>query len=462
MMIKAEKVIGLEKAAATLAGKRVLVVGLGRTGKALSSFLVRAGALVTATDVLPAPQIPKLRELRAAGVRVEAGGHTPGSFTGADLIVVSPGVPLSIPALKDAQNAGVEIISDMELAYRFIDAPIVAVAGTNGKSTTTAITGEVLESYGKKVFVGGNIGIPVIEYLEGEGADWCVLEVSSFQLEAVKDFRPNIGVLLNITEDHLDRYADFEEYAETKLRLFMNQGGEDYAVVNVGDPVIADAVSRGLLKGEVVPFLTEGSLREGLFLRGKEIVCRSGDSEVVYPTEGFKLTGLHNLENIMAVIACAMIVGIPMDSAIETIKGFEGLPHRMEFIREISGVRYVNDSKGTNVGALGKALEGSGGNLILIAGGKDKGSDYGPLKGLVREKVKLLLLMGQSRFKMKEALGEATETVLAEGLEEALGLARERGEAGDTVLLCPACSSFDMFKDFEERGDLFRRLVEAF
>jgi UDP-N-acetylmuramoylalanine--D-glutamate ligase len=164
----------------------------------------------------------------------------------------------------------------------------------------------------------------------------------------------------------------------------------------------------------------------------------------------------------MAVIACAMIVGIPMDSAIETIKGFEGLPHRMEFIREISGVRYVNDSKGTNVGALGKALEGSGGNLILIAGGKDKGSDYGPLKGLVREKVKLLLLMGQSRFKMKEALGEATETVLAEGLEEALGLARERGEAGDTVLLCPACSSFDMFKDFEERGDLFRRLVEAF
>jgi UDP-N-acetylmuramoylalanine--D-glutamate ligase len=355
----------------------------------------------------------------------------------------------------------VEIISDIELAYRFIDAPIVAVAGTNGKSTTTALIGKILESSGKKVFVGGNIGSPVIEYMEEEGADWCVLEVSSFHLEAIKDFRPQIGVLLNITEDHLDRYVDFEHYAETKLKLFGNQSGEDYAVVNVGDPVIADAISRGGFKGEVIPFRTSGGLKDGLFLSGTDIVCVSGDSEVVYNTEGFKLTGLHNIENIMATIACAMIVGIPMDSAIEAIKGFEGLPHRMEFIREVNGVRYVNDSKGTNVGALGKALEGSGRNIVLIAGGKDKGGDYRPLKELVREKVKLLVLIGQARFKMKEAIGEATETVLAGGLEEAVGIARKRAEPGDTVLLCPACSSFDMFKNFEERGQVFRSLVET-
>jgi UDP-N-acetylmuramoylalanine--D-glutamate ligase len=461
MMIKEEKATGFEKAASTLTGKNVLVVGLGRTGKALSSFLKRAGARVTATDTLPESQIPGAGELKVAGVKVEAGGHSKGSFIGADLIVVSPGVPLSMPALKHAQSAGVEIVSDIELASRFIDVPVVAVAGTNGKSTTTAIIGRVFESAGERVFVGGNIGTPAIEYLEGGGVDWCVIEVSSFHLEAVKDFRPQIGVLLNITDDHLDRYADFGEYAETKLKLFMNQGGEDYAVVNIGDPVIADAVSRGRLKGKVIPFTTSGTLKEGLFLRGKEIVCASGDSEVAYPVEGFKLKGLHNIENIMAVIACAMIAGIPMEPAIETIKGFEGLPHRMEFVREVNGVRYVNDSKGTNVGALGKALAGSGGNIVLIAGGMDKGGDYRPLTGLVREKVKLLVLLGQSRFKMKQALREATETVLADGLEDAVDVARKRAEAGDTVLLCPACSSFDMFKNFEERGFIFKELVEA-
>jgi UDP-N-acetylmuramoylalanine--D-glutamate ligase len=461
MMVKEKNLAGFDKAASMLAGKRVLVVGLGLTGKALTSFLAKCGARVTATDILPVSHIPGVKELEALGVRVETGGHTPESFSGVDLIVVSPGVPLSIPVLDQARKAGVEIISDIELAYRLIDAPIVAVAGTNGKSTTTALIGKVFEASGKKVFVGGNIGSPVIEYMEEEGADWCVLEVSSFHLEAIRDFKPQIGVLLNITEDHLDRYADFEHYAETKLKLFMNQSGEDYAVVNVGDPVIADALSRGRLKGEVIPFRTSGTLREGLFLSGTDIVCVSGQSEVVCSTEGFKLTGLHNIENIMAAIACAMIVGIPIESAIKTIKWFEGLPHRMEFIREINGVRYINDSKGTNVGALGKALEGSGRNIVLIAGGKDKGGDYRPLEGLIREKVKLLVLIGQSRFKMKEALGEATETVLTEGLEEAVGIAQKRAEPCDTVLLCPACSSFDMFKNFEERGRFFRSLVEA-
>lgn len=478
MMIEAENLTAHEKAETALSGKRVLVVGLGLTGFALSRFLKGCGARVIATDALPASGIQGVSELELMGVKVEAGGHSPEEFKGAELIVVSPGVPLSIPAFEDARRAGVEIISDLELAYRFIDAPIVAVAGTNGKSTTTTIIGDVLNSAGEKAFVGGNIGSPAIEYLEGKGgqggggADWCVLEVSSFHLEAVKAFNPRIGVLLNITEDHLDRYADFNEYAGTKLKLFMNQGGEDYAVVNVGDPVIAGAVDKGLIKGKLIPFTTTGTLEDGFYLSGDDIVRASdGGAEAVYSVEGLKLSGLHNLENVMAAMACAMIVGIPMESALETIKGFEGLPHRMEFVREVDGVRYVNDSKGTNVGALKKALEGAGGGggggggskggIVLIAGGKDKGGEYGPLKELVKKRVKFLVLMGQARFKMKAALGDATETAVTGGLEEAFELARKRAEPGDTVLLCPACSSFDMFKNFEERGESFRKLVET-
>jgi UDP-N-acetylmuramoylalanine--D-glutamate ligase len=461
-MIEAEKHTALAKAETMLSGKRVLVVGLGRTGIALSKFLQATGALVTATDALPASRIPGVREIALMGIRVEAGEHKAEEFAGADLIVVSPGVPLSIPVFEDARRAGVEIISDIELAYRLIEAPIVAVAGTNGKSTTTTLIGNVLKSSGEKAFVGGNIGSPAIEYLEREGVDWCVLEVSSFHLEAIKDFRPHIGVLLNVTEDHLDRYRDFNEYAETKLKLFMNQGAEDYAVVNIGDTVIKEAVSGGFTKAKVVPFTASGRLEEGFFLRGKDIVCASGGGrEVTYSVEGLKLAGLHNLENVMATMATAMIVGIPMETALETMRGFEGLPHRMEFIREVEGVRFVNDSKGTNVGALKKALEGSGGGIVLIAGGMDKSGDYRPLRDLIKSKVKFLVLMGQARLKMKKALGDATETAVAGGLEDAFELARKKAEPGDTVLLCPACSSFDMFRNFEERGELFRKLVET-
>ncbi|MBI5888819.1 MAG: UDP-N-acetylmuramoyl-L-alanine--D-glutamate ligase [Deltaproteobacteria bacterium] len=469
-----------------LRGKRCLVVGLASTGISVARFLKRCGAVVTGTDSKALGALPGAAELMDSG----AAPHHFSSFTfssntdivngkwcGAEMVIVSPGVPRSHPLLDVARKNGAEVISDIELACRFMDCPVVAIAGTNGKSTTTTLLGAILENAGKRVFTGGNLGTPAIECAEavldkGIGFDAVVWEISSFHLETTRRFNPRIGVLLNITEDHLDRYKDFADYAATKFRLLENQGPADYAVLNVNDPVIAGYLKKGLAgKGKVIKFSVEGVLTEGrgalqgrdapqgLFLRGSDIVYMNAGAEEVYPTAGFKLSGLHNIENIMAAIASARVLGINKDVILKTLSEFKGLHHRMELVRRFGGVAFVDDSKGTNVGSLVMALRGMKTPVVLIAGGRDKGGDYGVLRDLVRDKVKAMILIGEARFRIQDCLGAFTETALADSMEDAVAKACLRAAKGDTVLLCPACSSFDMFKSYKERGDVFKALV---
>ncbi|MBI3754544.1 MAG: UDP-N-acetylmuramoyl-L-alanine--D-glutamate ligase [Deltaproteobacteria bacterium] len=454
-----------------LQGKNVLVVGLAKTGVSVARFLHEQGAIVAATDVSPASQIKGVDELQKIGIEVETEGHSLKHFLNADLIVLSPGVPPDLEPLQEARKKGIEIISEIELAYNFIKEPIVAIAGTNGKTTTTTLIGKILEAGGKKVFVGGNIGLPLIEYAAGgKTADYLVVEVSSFQLEGIRKFRPHIAILLNITEDHLDRYAGFEEYAAAKFRLFENMKQGDVAVVNSDDAVInsklktlpLQVLSRGQKsKFKVIPFSSGGMLHEGLSYKNENIVYSLGGEKEFYPTGNFKLKGIHNIENIMASIAVARECGIAKDVIQKTIESFKGLPHRMELIREINGVGYYNDSKGTNIGALQKSLEGFDSPVILIAGGKDKGGDYRVLNDLIKKKVKSLILLGEAKNKIRDAFKGLTEIVTADSLQDAVNKARGKAKSGDVVLLSPACSSFDMFKDYKERGEIFRRLVEA-
>ena len=457
---------GVEDPREALKGVRALVVGLARTGLSVSRFLSRCGASVTATDIRPSGDLPGVEGLAAMGVEVRAGRHREEDFLSSELVVVSPGVPGSHPLLSSARGKGVPVISDVELAWRFIDVPVIAVAGTNGKSTTTSLLGRIFEEAGKKVFVGGNIGTPVIEYVEGvldgeEKGDACILEISSFQLETTDTFNPHIGVMLNITEDHLDRYAGFDEYAMTKMRLFGNQGPSDYAVVNAADPAIA-ARKYALGRGRVVPFTTSGEVKEGLFLKGEEMVFRlSGLAEETYPVERLRLKGLQNIENAMAAIACARVSGIPAEAVLKTLSSYKGLAHRMELVRELKGVRYIDDSKGTNIGALEMALKGIEGRVVLIAGGRDKGGDYGVLRELVRQKVKLVIAIGEARKKIMEAFSPVTETLAVDTMEMAVARGHQNASRGDTVLLCPACSSFDMYANYAERGEHFTRIVEA-
>lgn len=453
----------MQNAIEALKGRPVLVVGLAGTGLSVCRFLSRCGAIVTGTDAAEAASIPGAAGLEAIGVELKAGGHKGIETKAFSMAVVSPGVPSDIPLLKELRANGAEVISDVELAYRYISSPVIAVAGTNGKTTTTTLLGKVLEDAGMKVFVGGNIGTPAVECVEQGGqTDICLLEISSFHLENTRSFNPRIGILLNITEDHLDRYEGFGHYAATKFRLFENQTAGDFAVVNINDPVIAERLStEGLGMGKVVPFTVSGTLTEGLFLRGGDVVCILSGTEETYPVSEFGLKGLHNIENIMAVIASARLSGVSRESIMVTLREFKGLHHRMEVVRTLNGVVYVDDSKGTNIGALVMALRGITGRVVLIAGGRDKGGDYAVLADLVREKVKCLILLGEARFKMREALGGLTETVLVESLEEAVTLSSKKAGAGDTVLLCPACSSFDMFKSYKERGERFRAFVEA-
>ncbi len=454
--IKAER-------AEAFTGLRTLVVGLGSTGIAVSRFLKKLGAEVSAVDDKPIKNIPGAAELIGAGVRVFTGAKWRDDFLSAGVVVVSPGVPSNSPLLQTARARGAEVISDVELAYRFMDVPVIAVAGTNGKTTTTTLLGRIFEKAGKSAFVGGNIGLPAIEFFDrDEKYTAAVLEISSFHLETTRSFNPHIGVLLNITEDHLDRYDGFDDYARTKMRLFENQTEGDYAVINAGDPVISK-IFKNPGSGRVVPFTASGELTEGLFLRGSDIVFidKLLGIEETYPTGNLRITGAHNMENAMAAAAAARLYGIPREAVMEAFAEFGGLKHRMEFVREFEGVKYINDSKGTNIGALKMALMAAEPPLILIAGGRDKGGEYGTVSGLVREKVKLLITIGEAGPMIRDAFSGAVKTVSASSMEEAVTKAQRAAEPGDTVLLSPACSSFDMFRDFKERGERFRTLVNG-
>ncbi len=443
-----------------LKGKEVLVVGLARTGFALAGFLSRMGAVVTVTDLRPAASIEGIETLRDMGVSIENGVHNKDTFLSKELIVLSPGVPYALPILVKAREHEIEVISEIELACRFIDRPILVVTGTNGKTTVTTLLGRIFKDAGKNVFVCGNIGTPLIEYVDrDEEADCIVAEISSFQLEGVSKFRPKVAILLNITEDHLDRHLSIKDYARTKFKVFENQGLGDTAIINVDDPVITSMVFN--YRSDVIPFSSRRVLDKGLYYQDGKVIRLSDGNREVYTLTKMRLKGMHNNENIMAVIAAARAFDIEPKVIQYSIDTFDGLPHRMEVIETKNGVTYCNDSKSTNCGSLLRSLEAMSKPIILIAGGKDKGGDYGVLKHVIGEKVRLLILIGEASNKMKKSLKGTVETVLADTLEVAMEYASSNGMAGDTVLLSPGCSSFDMFSNFEERGDEFRRLVKA-
>jgi len=435
-------------------------MGLAKTGVASVRFLAQRGALVTATDLRDEAALAGvLQELAGLPIRFVLGQHEEADFTHSDLVVVSPGVPQEHPLLVKAHAAGVPVITEIELASRFITAPLVAITGTNGKTTTTTLAGELFKASSFSTYVGGNIGDPLIDLPgSGEQVERVVAEISSFQLEWIETFKPKVAALLNLSEDHLDRYSSYQAYIDAKLRIFENQTADDFAVVNRDDELVWQAAQS--LKASLFPFSRRHELQEGIFWREGELVYRHQGQERCFPTAGFKLHGVHNLENIMAALACGLLLGCTPSASQELLNRFTALHHRMEFVREVAGVRYFEDSKATNVGSVAKALE-SFDDITLIAGGKDKGGSYAPLAELVQQRVRHLVLIGEAAERMAAELGGLTDTRRAGSLEEAVALSARLTQPGGVVLLSPACSSFDMFRDYEERAQRFIAAVRG-
>ena len=445
-----------------LRGNKVLVVGLARTGIAASRFLISQGAVVTVADLLAQEQLgPEVQEALSLGVTLELGPHDVATFLSQDLIVVSPGVPEGIAPIRAAIKAGIPVIGELELAVRFIKEPVVAVTGTNGKTTTTNLIGEMLKADQLDVFVGGNIGNPLIEYVSSsDTVDIIVAEVSSFQLDTMMCFKPKVGVLLNISEDHLDRYEDFKAYIRSKGRMFENQDSSDFAVLNRADPFVKSVEPN--IRAQKLFFNGDSREIQGAELRGATLNCKLPErAPQILSLSDFRLKGKHNWENACAASLAALAVGASASGVQEALNTFKGLHHRLEQVRTFRGVHYVNDSKGTNVGAVARALQSFDASVILIMGGRDKGGDYGVLKDLVRSGVKTLIVMGEAKEKILSVLGAITSTLQASDLEEAVVLASQTALPGDVVLLSPGCSSFDMFTDYAERGEAFARAVEA-
>jgi UDP-N-acetylmuramoylalanine--D-glutamate ligase len=442
-----------------LAGKRVLVVGLARTGVVTSLFSAGYGATVTATDEKPEAQLAEAAaRLRAVGVTVELGGHRPEIFLEQDLIVVSPGVPAKLPQLEGARARGIPVWSEMELAWRLLRGKLIAITGSNGKTTTTSLVAHILKTANVPTLVGGNIGVPLLSLVESSmDTTVTVAEVSSFQLETIEAFRPEIGVLLNLTPDHLDRHASFEEYGRTKMRLFENQLERDAAVLNADDPEITRRMPS---RGHVYWFSRLKRVAEGAFLRDDQIFFRLEGTEVALARrQEIQVRGEHNVENVLAACAAAYLAGADPASIANGVKTFQGVEHRLEFVAEVGGVNFYNDSKATNVDATVKAIEAFPGPLIVILGGKDKGSPYAPLSQLLQQRARLALLIGAAAEKIASELGDAVTVEHAGTMDRAVRIALERAKPGDTVLLAPACSSFDQFENYEHRGRVFKELV---
>ncbi|MEE9185422.1 MAG: UDP-N-acetylmuramoyl-L-alanine--D-glutamate ligase [Candidatus Binatia bacterium] len=438
--------------------KKVMVIGLARTGSEAARFLVRQGAEVLVSDSRGEQELRgEIESLAGHPLRFLLGGEEVGWVEGLDVLIPSPGVPSQNPLLRQACGKGIEIISEIELAYRFVRFPLVAITGTNGKSTTTSLVGEIFREAGISAFVGGNIGTPLIGFVSGPW-DWGVVEVSSFQLEWVEQFRPRIAALLNLTEDHLDRYPDFASYCEAKGRIFDAQGDEDVAILNRDDPLVWSLQERA--RARVVSF-GWAEVDQGVFASKDEIIWRDKGDEERFPITRVRIQGVHNVENLMAAVAVAKSIPVPREAIQRAIEEFPGMEHRLEFVREKDAVRYYNDSKGTNAGAVAKSLASFSDPIILIAGGIHKGGDYRILKNEVRSKVKTLILFGAAKGIIQQALGHLADTVVVESLEAAVQEAQKYALAGDVVLLSPACSSFDMFRDYEERGRVFKTLVQS-
>ena len=451
-----------ENRARDMKEKRVLIVGLKRSGVAAAQLCAEQGAKVIVSDSADRKAFSSETEaLRGIEVEFEFGAHRTETFLKPDLIVVSPGVPLSIEPLRAARAKGIEVISELELASRYLRGRIVAITGSNGKTTTTALTGEILRAAGYPTLVGGNIGTPLTSLVSASTDESIVVvEVSSFQLEAIPTFRPLVGVVLNVTPDHLDRYDSFDEYASFKRALFKNQKARDWAVLNLDDPVSAQFGRN--LASRIWWFSHQKSLSEGCFFSENQIVVAHEGSRIsVIARSEVPLLGAHNIENCLAAVSAAAILGADFRNVARSIAEFPGVEHRLEFVAEVNGVRYFNDSKATNVDATTKALESFEGNVVLILGGKDKGSDYTVLCPLLKERVKAVLLIGAAGEKIERQLGNVVTMHRCQTLTRAVEVAPSLTTRGDVVLLAPACASFDQFENYEHRGRFFKELVRG-
>jgi UDP-N-acetylmuramoylalanine--D-glutamate ligase len=453
-----------EQTSLEVAGKRVAVIGLGRSGQAAVRLLRRLGARVTVADQKPSSELAAaLGGLSVGEVEIHGAGAYEPALRGAEVVVVSPGVPMALAPLQRARQAGARIIGELELASRHLTGRVLAVTGTNGKSTTVTWIGELLRGAGYAPFVGGNLGTPLAEAalasLDGKVWDLVVAEVSSFQLETIETFHPWIGAVLNVTPDHLDRYPSMEAYAAAKLRLFENQGDADYAVLNADDPWLSRLPVRS--RGARIEFSRTHPVERGLYLDGNVMILSNlyGRREEVCRVDALQVKGVHNIENAMAAAAVAALAGCPMDAISQGLPAFRGLEHVMEVVRVLRGVAYVNDSKGTNVDATIKALESVPAPVILIAGGREKGGEYPGLAEVVRRKAKGVILLGEARARLREVLAGACPITEAASLRDAVRDAAKTAVAGDTVLLSPACASFDMFADYRDRGRQFKESV---
>ena len=439
--------------------QRVLVVGLGKSGAASALFLSQRGAKVAVSDAKAQEQLrDEIPQLLDAGISVETGQHGERTFRDQDLIVVSPGVPYDVPQLVHARELGIPVIGEVELAGRFLKGHIVAITGSNGKTTTTTLAGDVIAASGRKTLVGGNIGTPAITFADQAAGDtWVVLEISSFQLETIQSFHPQIAVVLNITPDHLDRHHTFENYAAAKARIFENQTSKDFAVLNADNEPCAALASR--TRSEIYWFSRRDEVDRGAFVHGDKIGWRDRNGTLdVMPLSEIGLKGSHNVENALAAVCVGMLAGVEPQQIRRAVAAFKAVEHRLEYVATVKGVEYYNDSKATNVDATIKALESFPGRIHLILGGKDKGSDYSVLNDLLKERVKRVYTIGAASQKI-ESQAKGAEIVSAGTLEAAVKRASEAAQAGDIVLLAPACASFDQFNSYEHRGQVFKDLV---
>jgi UDP-N-acetylmuramoylalanine--D-glutamate ligase len=440
---------------------RVLAIGLARTGVATALFCAKHNAIVTATDARPESELGDAPDkLREAGVTLELGGHQEKTYLAQDLIVPSPGVPADEPLLVKARSKGITVWSEIELAYRFQEGEMIGITGSNGKTTTTSLVHHILKTAGRKAILAGNVGTPLISCVDSMTSEtMAAVELSSFQLELTDKFRPDISVFLNLTPDHLDRHRTLEAYAAAKARIFSKQTELDAAVLNADD---APTVRLSPKKPQVFWFSRKKGVAQGACVRGEDLViARGGKEEFVMKLAEIPLAGVHNLENILAAATAARLAKVDAATIGKAVKSFAGVEHRLEFVSEIKGVRYYNDSKATNVDATLKALDAFPGRILVILGGKDKGSDYTVLQGPLREKAILALLIGAAADKIEKQIHGSVAIERAGTLGSAVEIASQAAKPGDVVLLAPACASFDQFKNYEQRGRFFKELVRG-
>lgn len=444
-----------------LQGKKVVVIGMGKTGIASAQFLGGRGARVVVTDEKSADQWPEDFATINGELWLTLGDYTPSVVTDADLIIPSPGVPPHNALLKEALRRNIPILSEIELAHRFIQVPIIAVTGTNGKTTTTTLLGEIMNAAGKRTWVGGNIGNPLIAFAQGRfPADYVVAEISSFQLQWIQTFRPHVAVLLNITRDHTDYHGSFSDYVSVKSRIFANQTENDFAVIDAEDGQRTEITTR--IQSRIIRFSSRDVLQEGACVQDENIVLNLPELKTeTYPLSMINLPGAHNRENVMAAVAAARLCGCSREIIVSAVQSFRGLPHRIEFVTEKNSVKFYDDSKGTNVGSVQRALETFSQPIILLMGGRDKEGDFESLKSLLTQKAKKIILFGEARDRIESLIGRDVPLMKEAKMKDAVLRAYREAQPGDVVLLSPGCASFDEFANYKERGNFFKEIVRG-